>query len=313
MKSKESLFFSICIPAYQRVHSLKRLLDSIAEQSFRDFEVVVTDDSPSDSVRQLCDQYKDQFPLHYFKNPQALGTPENWNEGIRKSKGEWIKLMHDDDWFSDEDSLEQFADAIQANPDADFFFSAYCSIHEKTGKEKHMFTSRIRLHHIHQNPAILLSKNSIGPPSVTAFRNTGEWFYDTHLKWLVDIEFYIRFISTKKFCYVHPPLVNIGINAQQVTQSSFRVANVEIPEYFYLLQKIGTDQLKNIAVFDAWWRLLRNLKITDIKMIREAGYHGEIPDPIRKIISFQRTIPNSVLKNGFVSKSLMSTCFLFAG
>ena len=47
----------------------------------------------------------------YYKNIKVLGTPENWNESIRKAKGAWIKLMHDDDWFANENSLQKFYEA----------------------------------------------------------------------------------------------------------------------------------------------------------------------------------------------------------
>jgi len=98
-------FISICIPTYKRIQYLKRLLNSIAIQNFKDFEVIITDDSPSGDVNDLCDRYKNKIQINYYKNPAPLGTPENWNESIRHAKGEWIKLMHDDDWFANEDSL----------------------------------------------------------------------------------------------------------------------------------------------------------------------------------------------------------------
>src|ERR1700709_1959716 len=101
-------FISICIPAYKNAPFMQRLLDSIAMQSFTDFEVVVTDDSPGTEVQEVCRQYENKFPLLYQKNPTALGTPENWNEGISKASGQWIKLMHHDDWFASSNSLQQF-------------------------------------------------------------------------------------------------------------------------------------------------------------------------------------------------------------
>ena len=70
---------SICIPAYKRAQHLKRLLESIADQDYRDFEVILTDDSPDNEVAGLCNEYTDKFPLTYHRNPSALGTPANWN------------------------------------------------------------------------------------------------------------------------------------------------------------------------------------------------------------------------------------------
>ena len=82
---------SICIPAYKRVIDLERLLNSIATQTFKNFEVIITDDSPADTVKDFLKNYQHNFTLHYFKNKQALGTPENWNEGFRKANGTWVK------------------------------------------------------------------------------------------------------------------------------------------------------------------------------------------------------------------------------
>ena len=107
------ILISICIPAYSRVAFLQRLLASIAVQTFKDFEVIITDDSPGSDVQEVCSRYADAFPLIYYKNEPALGTPENWNEGIRRASGKWIKLMHDDDWFATPGALQQFAHATQ--------------------------------------------------------------------------------------------------------------------------------------------------------------------------------------------------------
>src|SRR5688500_12792749 len=111
-------FISICIPAYKRVEFLKRLLDSIVIQEFRDMEVIVTDDSPGHEIEALCALYETLFTIRYFKNPISLGTPENWNESIRRANGQWIKLVHDDDWFSGPDSLACFHREIMKYPES---------------------------------------------------------------------------------------------------------------------------------------------------------------------------------------------------
>ena len=303
---------SICIPAYKRTEFLKRLLDSIKIQSYTNFEVIVTDDSPSSEVAALCKQYTGSFQLNYDKNQKQLGTPENWNAGIRRASGQWIKLMHDDDWFSSAESLQQFVSAVERHPECDFFFSAYNNVNESNGDVKLLSAPTGMLQRVMANPAVLLAGNIIGPPSGTMYKNAPAILYDSNLKWLVDIEFYIRYLKGRKFFYIDQPLVNIGIGDEQVTQFTFRVAEVEIPEYFKVLEKIGDAQLKNILVFDAWWRLMRNLKITSVDMIRRNGYSGEIPAAIKKMVSFQRKIPGTLLQQGFVSKTMMTICFFLS-
>ena len=125
-----SFLISICIPAYKRTDFLQRLLDSISIQTFPDFEVIVSDDSPDEAVGRLCAQYSSRFTLHYFRNERSLGTPENWNAAVKQAGGTWIKIMHDDDWFADTSIVfPPMQDAAcRASGISGFIFSAYCDI-----------------------------------------------------------------------------------------------------------------------------------------------------------------------------------------
>src|SRR5664279_4050459 len=131
----DALFISICIPAYQRTEFLKRLLDSISAQVYPHFEVVITDDSPGNEVQELVEKHPIRPKVRYFKNNMKLGTPENWNESMRRAKSDWIKIMHDDDWFSEPGSLGDFADHVRKGKSA-FYFSAYSNVYpDKTTKQ----------------------------------------------------------------------------------------------------------------------------------------------------------------------------------
>lgn len=305
------MLISICIPAYKRTDYLRRLLDSIVIQAFRDFEVIVTDDSPDAQVGELVQQYTGKFPLHYHKNQTALGTPENWNEGIRRSKGEWLKLMHDDDWFADADSLQQFADAVQQHANTSFFFCAYTNVYEDSGKTETVRLNNFRRRKLMENTVSLFSSNVIGPPSVTLHRNDKQFWYDKSIRWVVDIDFYIRYLEHHKPVYINKPLVNVGLNAQQVTRTSFRRPEVEVPENFYLLQKVGAKHLENILVYDAWWRLMRNLGIRNGRQIKEFGFNGDVPSAVTSMIKMQRRIPGFMLNTGIFSKMFMFVSYMF--
>jgi glycosyltransferase involved in cell wall biosynthesis len=299
----KTVFVSICIPAYKRTEFLKRLLNSIAFQTYKDFEVIITDDSNDNSVEVLVDSYKGLFQLNYEKNFPALGSPENWNAGIRKAKGNWIKIMHDDDWFSSEESLQKFINAINNNSQVSFFFSAYNNVLERTNEQTSINLSAINKFYL-SNAYRLLAHNVIGPPSVTLYQKK-DVFFDKELKWLVDIDFYIQYLKDEQIFYIPEPLTFIGINSEQVTQSSFRNKKIEIPENFHVLNKIGLEQLKDVVVYDAWWRLLRNLNIESVEDINEAGYNKEIPAVIKKMIQHQRKLSTGILKRGITSKTFM--------
>ena len=307
----EAVFVSICIPAYKRASYLRRLLDSIQIQTYGHFEVVISDDSPDNEVSELVTTHALAPLIRYFKNEKPKGTPENWNESMRRAAGEWIKLMHDDDWFAESDALEIFVRSVKDNPGSTFFFSAYRNIFIDKNTSRGISLSPVRRILLEKNIKTLVSQNVIGPPSVVFHKKNPECQYDPHLKWLVDIDFYIRCLQDQKPFWIARDLIRVGISDEQVTQLCFRNPVVEIPENLYLLNKIGKESLKNIFVFDAFWRFIRNLDIVSVEQIRSTGYTGDVPAIIQSMIRFQSRWPKRLLKNGWISKGLMGIHYLF--
>jgi len=297
---------SICIPAYKRTDFLKKLLDSIRMQEFRDFEVVLTDDSPVNDVKDLCTFYTD-IPIIYHKNIQQLGTPENWNEGIRKANGEWIKLMHDDDWFSHSKSLGKFAEVARTQK-TNFLFSSYTNYYFEENREEVIRPTAYRLKMLKKDPLSLLSSNIVGPPSVVMHRNDGKCFYDRQFKWLVDIDFYNQRLKQESFYHIDEALVHVGLSEEQVTRSCHYVPEVEIPENFYLLMKTGTQHLKNIFIYDAWWRLFRNLGIKNKEQLLFYGKF-EWPPVIYSMLKDEGKLSGKLLNFGPASKFLMTLSY----
>jgi glycosyltransferase involved in cell wall biosynthesis len=308
--SSNNLKVSICIPAYKHVEYLEKLLDSILIQSFKEFEVVITDDSNDSSVKDLIEKYQQKFVITYQKNPAPLGTPENWNEAMRKAKGDWIKLMHDDDWFADENSLRFFYEATLQNPECSFFFSAYRNVSKDS--EKNIFLNSSDLLLLKLSPLNLFKKQYIGNPSCILVKRDLDMWYDKDFKWVVDFEYYIRCLRKKKnFFYINKPLINVGLNDEQVTNYTFRKPEVEIPENHLLIEKMGVSILRNIFVYDYYWRLYRNLEVKNIWDVKKY-YTAPLHPLLKQMIGFQNKIPTSVLKNGAISKILMSANYLMS-
>lgn len=274
-------------------------------QTFRDFEVIVTDDSPDLAVKTMCEQYEIRLPLSYFRNDRQLGTPENWNEAVRRATGQWIKIMHDDDWLADETSLACFAEAISNEPGTSFIFSAYRDIFLDENRQREMFVNSFRYRAFQKNRATLFSRNIVGPPSVVMYKKDPAIVFDGRVKWVVDIDFYIRYLEGRKPAYIDRVLVNVGLGEEQVTRDCFRQRPVEIPENFYLLNKIGVSCLRNVLVYDAWWRLMRNLEIGSPEDITGSGYTGPVPAVILSMVNWQRKMSRRLLSKGIISKTLM--------
>lgn len=283
-------------------------MESISIQTFPDYEIVVTDDSPDDSVGEYLNSGV-FHNLRYFRNPSALGTPENWNEAIRKSNGTWIKIMHDDDWFSQPDSLEHFYNASRYQ-NAQFCFCAFTNVWEN-GKEEEVRLSSYNEGLLRKNPINLFKFNFIGNPSCTLIRRDDNILYDNSFKWVVDFEYYIRYLRAHPdFHYIDQPLINVGMNEDQVTGYTFRKPNVEIPENLKMGENFGESIFKNIFVYDYYWRLLRNLGIRSQADIQK-HYDGVVQKQILAMLNFQRHIPARLLQAGLISKPLMFWNYLF--
>ena len=299
---------SICIPAYKRPINIDRLLHSISIQTFTDYEIIITDDSPDDSLQPVLQKYG-QLPIVYYKNENGLGTPVNWKYGISLAKGEWIKIMHDDDWFAGEDSLKIFAEATKKGKR--FIVCRYFNVFESGKKEAPAFPESWKSM-IVQEPMTLLSTNVVGPPSVTLVHSSIKEQYDTFMKWRVDIDFYVRILSTEKaFELIDQSLVCVGVSETQVTNYCINEPEVELPEGVLLLHKYGVAPLKNIRVYDAWWRILRNVNIRSIEQLESYTPYTTWPKAVQRMVQQQSRIPASLLKLGPFSKLAMALSYLF--
>ena len=301
---------SICIPAYKNTSFLERLLESLLQQTYTCFEVILSDDSPDDTVKDFIAGYQDKLAIKYFKNSPALGTPANWNFAMKQAEGEYIKLLHDDDWLASPEALQLMVTALEQNPKAGFVFSAYNNVYED-GKVEQVVLSDKQETLLREEPLRLFIKNFIGHPSVILHRRTCGLWYDETIKWVVDFEAYIRVIREgKSFIYLKEPLLNIGLGKEQVTFQVFRKREVELPENIYLLNKLGLDILKNIWVYDYYWRFLRNLNIRSVQEIVEYVSEKDIPVQLKRMVAIQKLIPNRLLRIGVVSKVLMGISYV---
>lgn len=273
---------SVCIPAYNQAVHLKKAIDSVLRQTFSDYEIVITDDSPGDIVSDLVKKYNRPDLIKYYKNKSTLGSPENWNEAIKKSTGEYIKILHHDDRLYDKSSLGQFVAILDNTPGADFAFSATLVSSEKNKDEVHP-PNHAQLNSLKNDATVLYRGNFIGAPSTTIFRKTANVFFDTNLKWLVDIDFYIRMLLHDKiFVYSDEILTVTHIAEGRITESCENNKEVELFEYFYLFDKLkhflgkGTSMGYREAILKLI-TVCKKYSVKNSSEIRAAGYKGRIP------------------------------------
>lgn len=250
----EEVSVSICIPAYNNEAYIRRLLESIRMQTYRDYEVVITDDSSGREVERVVEEYADSMPIRYYRNPSQMGSTRNNNQAISFAEGRYVKIMHHDDWFARPDSLEQLVFLLEEHPEADLAFSG----------EGRVGNGRCSYEHIKSDRAELLAKdwrnlflgNWIGEPSVTIFRNKG-WLFDENLIWCVDYELYMRILQKNpRFMYTELPLVCIGLSDTQVTRTCQKDRKLMYDEHKYVYKKFNLG--KNLRF--RWCYIVETIK-----------------------------------------------------
>ena len=107
------IYFSIIVPNYNHHKFLKQRLESIFNQTFSDFEVILLDDaSTDDSVKILKDYASNPRTSHLEINKENSGSPfKQWEKGIDLAKGKYVWIAESDD-FCETDFLENILDYV---------------------------------------------------------------------------------------------------------------------------------------------------------------------------------------------------------
>lgn len=87
--------YSFIIPVYNRPDEVDELLQSLLEQTFRDFEVIVVEDGSSVPCRDVTLKYADRLDLHYYTKPNS-GPGQTRNYGAERSHGEYLIILDSD-------------------------------------------------------------------------------------------------------------------------------------------------------------------------------------------------------------------------
>jgi glycosyltransferase involved in cell wall biosynthesis len=184
--------FSIVIPTWEvqgrGVFFLNQLLTSIRDQDYKDLEVIVTDHSVNDDIKNLTDLFKD-LNIKYLKNENNRGnSPANLNFGLSHAKGEIIKIMFQDDFFVDKNSLKLIDDQF-SNPNTKWLVNGCCDTTDSVNFYNFMVPV--------WNDEILSGMNTISSPSVLSMINKDIDFFDETLTMLMDCDYY--FLLYKKY------------------------------------------------------------------------------------------------------------------
>ena len=216
---------SVAIATYEYhgkgVEVLEHSFYQMKLQIFTDFEVVISDHSVDREIEYLCDRWNDKLDIRYFRNEIGRGLPaQNKNNSLYKCKGEIIKLLDQDDFLYDSNSLQ----TIEANfyQNIDWLATSYVHTYDRINYERQHFPS--------WNDHIYV-RNTIGTPSCVAVRNKDLPLFDESLIIAYDCDWYKRMfdrfglpkmISDITMAnYLWPNQISSRPNAQEIIDKEF--------------------------------------------------------------------------------------------
>ena len=304
---------SICVPAYKKPAYVVRLLEAVLLQSYKDVEVVITDDSPDDSVKIAIEPYKNQLNIQYFHNVPSLGSPMNWNKSISLSKGDHFILMHQDDWFHDPQALRIMLDTFDTNPDASFVF---CKNTAQKPDGTYVVLQAIPSlpYQLKQYPNRLVLAQVMGPPSNVMLKKEvkDKVQYDERFIWFVDVDYNARLIKAGfDYAYIDQHLVTIGLHKDQTTEFVGENLDIKFRENIWFAAKMGAEAFDDWKIFDYYWRLLRNFKIRTEKDFQQNKLSiADISPVLLHMFNGQKRVPYFLLQMGLFSKIFMFLNFV---
>ena len=105
--------FSIIIPVYNVEKLLAQCVESVLQQNFEDYEIILVDDGSPDRCPQICDSYANQFQQIRVIHKKNGGLSDARNAGLRSAKGEYIFFLDSDDYWEACDILKECNDIIE--------------------------------------------------------------------------------------------------------------------------------------------------------------------------------------------------------
>lgn len=115
--------FSIILPIYNVEKYLRPCIDSILNQTYKDYEIILVDDGSTDLSSRICDEYTSKYDFIKTVHKPNGGLSDARNVGLKLANGEYVFFIDSDDYLINENVLRLIFDKLTGNPDVVAFKS----------------------------------------------------------------------------------------------------------------------------------------------------------------------------------------------
>lgn len=114
---------SIVLPTYNGAKYLRQSIDSCLNQTFKNIELIIVDDSSMDETPDIIQSYQDER-IKYVRHKKNRGLSHALNTGFKKATGEYLTWTSDDNYYA-ENAVELMVTILQINKKIDFVYSNF--------------------------------------------------------------------------------------------------------------------------------------------------------------------------------------------
>lgn len=197
---------SIIVPIYNAEKNLKKCIDSILNQAYKELEVILLDDGSSDTSGQICDEYALLDTRVNVVHKENTGVSDTRNQGISMAKGEYIQFLDSDDWITPDATASLVRAATEYASDlviTDFYRVVNERVSQKGAIEEEGLMDRLTFAtNMMQNPADFyygVLWNKLYKRSVI---EEHQFKMDSEISWCEDFMFNLEYIRHIQSIYV---------------------------------------------------------------------------------------------------------------
>lgn len=197
--------FSIIIPLYNKEAAIQQTLNSVLNQSYTNFEIVIVDDGSNDNSKKIVENFKDERIIYYYKENGGVSSARNY--GIGKTRNDWIVFLDADDELC-EDALMTFKVCIERFPSKKVFVG---NVVNDFGEKQLLRCNGGGGIRVSKNPYKEMYLNRIAPRTGAyavhhdAVQKSG--YFDERLCFFEDFDFMSRLMDSYSFVYTMIPVV----------------------------------------------------------------------------------------------------------
>ncbi len=269
---KEQPYFSVILPVFNRRNKISEAIQSVLNQSYTNWELLVIDDCSTDDTANIILAYTDSR-INYLKNLKNQGPAGSRNNGIKNAKGKIISFLDSDDQYFP-DFLEKTFQVLKlVNPNVGFIWTGLEVIYS-SGKKIELWVPEITVSPYYT----FLKELRIGTNSGLSIRK--EVFdecggFNESLTAAEDTELLLRIVRKYQFTQVKEPLINIDKSGRDRLSLDYKKNafsyNKFIAQHWPFISKF--PELKKKFSYKLMWL---NYHLSEIKTARH--YFKEFRD-----------------------------------